>query len=83
MGILEAAVKLGLDGSLGCREIARRFRKRRSYAHYLRALQPLLEEQDSQQLIEWLATNVLERKNMPRMRKALERAQRDGGLVAQ
>ncbi|MCH2077312.1 MAG: phosphoadenosine phosphosulfate reductase [Rhodobacteraceae bacterium] len=76
MRILNDTLRLALAGVLGEASFARLYRKRRDYAPYLRALLTETEDQDRPKLTSWLAESVLQRKNMPRMRRALERVQK-------
>ena len=73
---LNDTLRLSLAGVLGEASFARLYRKRRDYAPYLRTLLTETEDQDRPKLTTWLAESVLQRKNMPRMRRALERVQK-------
>ncbi|MEM6479554.1 MAG: phosphoadenosine phosphosulfate reductase [Pseudomonadota bacterium] len=73
LGILDATVSAALNTDLTTESFARLYRKRRDYGPYLRALLTEIEDQDRPKLVSWLAANVLARRNMPRMRRALER----------
>ncbi|MEM6729568.1 MAG: phosphoadenosine phosphosulfate reductase [Pseudomonadota bacterium] len=73
MEILGETVRLALRGKLGMEAFAKLYRARRDYGPYLRTLLTEVEDHDRPKLIEWLATNVLKRRTMPRMRRALDR----------
>ena len=76
MRILGDTLRLALTAELSGQSFARLYRRRRDYAPYLRALLTETEDQDRPKLTGWLAESVLQRKNMPRMRRALERVQK-------
>lgn len=72
--ILDDVVRLGLSGELDLVGFAKLYRRRREYGPYLRNLLTEVEDQDRVKLVAWLAGSVLQRRSMPRMRRALERA---------
>jgi len=73
MYILDDILGLAVAGDLDLVQFARLYRRRRHYGPYLRALLEETEDHDRPKLTAWLAGSVLPRKNMPRMRRALER----------
>ena len=73
MGILSATIEAGLSGRLDLVRFSELYRARRDYGPYLRTLLSEVEDLDRPKLVTWLAQSVLERKNMPRMRRALDR----------
>ncbi|MEL6916020.1 MAG: phosphoadenosine phosphosulfate reductase [Pseudomonadota bacterium] len=83
--ILPRMVRLALHAELDLPAFARLYRERRNHAPYLRTLLAETEELDRPKLITWLAGSVLTRKQMPVMRRALERvaARADSASAAQ
>ncbi|MEM1233002.1 MAG: phosphoadenosine phosphosulfate reductase, partial [Pseudomonadota bacterium] len=76
MHILDHVIDLALQKELTTESFARIYRRRRDYGPYLRTLLTETEDQDRPKLTGWLVANVLPRKNMPRMRRALERLEK-------
>ncbi|MEM6276980.1 MAG: phosphoadenosine phosphosulfate reductase [Pseudomonadota bacterium] len=76
MHILDDVLDLALKKELNTVSFARLYRRRRDYGPYLRTLLTETEDQDRPKLTGWLVGNVLPRKNMPRMRRALERLEK-------
>ncbi len=76
MGLVPKMIQLALDKKLSLLEFAKIYRARRDYGPYMRSLLTEIEDQDRPQLVAWMASSVLERKTMPRMRRAFERANR-------
>ncbi|MEO1796296.1 MAG: phosphoadenosine phosphosulfate reductase, partial [Pseudomonadota bacterium] len=70
---LSATIEAGLSGRLDLVRFSELYRARREYGPYLRTLLSEVEDLDRPKLVTWLAQSVLERKNMPRMRRALDR----------
>lgn len=83
LDILHQVMALGLEAQLDLLSFAQLYRRRRDYAPYLRALLSETEDQDRPKLTLWLAGSVLPRKNMPRMRRALERLSADAQSAAE
>lgn len=87
MGLLEEAAELAAAGTLSTETFAKAYRKRRDYPPYLRALLTQVEDAGRLKLAAMLCRSVLARRNMPRMRKSLdkliEQGVADGDTAAQ
>ncbi|WP_147124593.1 phosphoadenosine phosphosulfate reductase [Shimia ponticola] len=71
MKLLEKTLLLAGSGDLSVPTFARLYRARRDYAPYLRSLLTQVEDNDRVGLIAMIVRNVLPRKGMPRMKKAM------------
>ena len=72
MGLLQDTLLLAGSGLLDIPSFAKLYRARRDYAPYLRALLTQAEDNDRSGLIAMIVRNVLPRKGMPRIKKAMK-----------